>query len=120
MQRVVPGIIVGGVLGTAVRWATVEHGPFDAGAATVLVNGAGSLVLGWVVARWPRADDPRRLGLGVGFAGGLTTFSALAVDVATSLDTGDLPSAGVTIVANLVTGLFGFAAARHMTRRTVA
>lgn len=120
MQRVVPGIVIGGVLGTVVRWATLQHGPFDVGAATVLVNGAGSIVLGWVVARWPEADDPRRLGLGVGFAGGLTTFSALAVDLAASLDAGDLRGAGVTVTANLVVGLLGFGAARHMTRRTVA
>ena len=48
------------------------------------VNLAGCLLLGYVAAAaWSaRADLPMRLGLGTGFCGSLTTFSALTVDVA--------------------------------------
>lgn len=113
MPRVVPGVVVGGVVGTALRWAVLTHGPLDPRWATLLVNGAGSMLLGWVTARWPDRTARARLTLGVGVAGGLTTFSTLAVDVAASLDTGRFEAATLVVAANITAGLAGFAITRR-------
>ena len=51
MPQVVPGVVVGGVVGTALRWAVLTHGPLDPRWATLLVNGAGSMLLGWATGR---------------------------------------------------------------------
>ena len=55
------------------------------------VNLAGCLLLGYVAAAaWSaRAQLPVSLGLGTGFCGSLTTFSALTVDVAEMARDGD-------------------------------
>ena len=79
-------VAVGGLAGAGTRWALVETLPAtDAWPWGVLaVNLAGCLVLGYLAAAaWSaRAHLPVSLGLGTGFCGSLTTFSALTVDVA--------------------------------------
>ncbi|WP_419923916.1 FluC/FEX family fluoride channel [Candidatus Poriferisocius sp.] len=76
----------GGLAGAGARWALVEIMPAtDVWPWGVLaVNLAGCLLLGYLAAAaWSaRAHLPVSLGLGTGFCGSLTTFSALAVDVA--------------------------------------
>ena len=77
---------LGGLAGAGTRWALVEVLPTtDIWPWGVLaVNLAGCLVLGYLVAAaWSaRAELPVSLGIGTGFCGSLTTFSALTVDVA--------------------------------------
>ena len=77
---------IGGLAGAGARWALVEVLPAtDIWPWGVLaVNLAGCLVLGYLAAAaWSaRAELPVSLGLGTGFCGSLTTFSALTVDVA--------------------------------------
>ena len=77
---------IGGLAGASARWALVEVLPAaDFWPWGVLaVNLAGCLVLGYLAAAaWSaRAQLPVSLGLGTGFCGSLTTFSALTVDVA--------------------------------------
>ena len=77
---------LGGLAGAGARWGLVEILPAtDVWPWGVLaVNLAGCLVLGYVAAAsWSaRAQLPMGLGLGTGFCGSLTTFSALTVDVA--------------------------------------
>ena len=77
---------IGGLAGAGARWALVEALPAtDVWPWGVLaVNLFGCLVLGYVAAAaWSaRAQLPVSLGLGTGFCGSLTTFSALTVDVA--------------------------------------
>ena len=72
--------------GASTRWSLVEVLPAtDAWPWGVLaVNLAGCLLLGYLAAAaWSaRAHLPVSLGLGTGFCGSLTTFSALTVDVA--------------------------------------
>lgn len=101
-------VAVGAAVGAPVRWwvdqrvqrrwaPVVPWGTFT-------VNVVGSLMLGLVAARWA-ADDGALLLLGVGFCGGLTTFSSfgwethrLAEDGATGLA---LLNVVVTVVACL-------------------
>ena len=116
MHRALPGILVGGVAGSAVRWGVVEVGDAaDLSAADVLiaVNALGCFVLGLAVARWTDAHDPRRLAIGLGFAGGLTTFSALAVEVAAGIHASDLSPAMTSVPAQLLAGVVFFVIGRR-------
>ena len=93
----------GGAAGAAARWAidtaTGDHAfPW----ALLAVNVVGAFVLGLVAFRsstGPR--EPLRLTVGVGFCGGLTTFSAFAVEVADLLD-GRTATAGVFVAASVL------------------
>lgn len=83
-------VAIGGSLGATVRWSVITA--VDAGQTfpwpVLLVNILGSFVLGAAMAEeW---DHPRKRtllhdGIGIGFCGGLTTFSTLAVETATML-----------------------------------
>jgi fluoride exporter len=102
-------VMIGGMLGTGLRFATDSLLPHDATGfplSTLLVNVVGSLVLGYLVARVWRAAAPwLRAGLGAGMLGSFTTFSAFAVS---------LVELGVTPIAALYLGLslvLGFGAA---------
>ena len=84
--RAAVAVGLGGLAGAGLRWAMVEALPAEGSWpwGVLAVNLAGCLLLGYVAAAaWSaRADLPVRLGLGTGFCGSLTTFSALTVDVA--------------------------------------
>lgn len=73
---------VGGAAGAVVRWLVSRALPGRR--ATLLVNLAGSLLLGLLAATAPA---PYAL-LGVGFCGALTTFSTFAVEVLEGGDSG--------------------------------
>jgi CrcB protein len=76
--------------------------------ATWTVNVAGSFVLGAVVTlvveRWPRDRYLRPL-VAVGFCGGFTTFSTLAVEIDQRIQHGHGALAAVYLVATLLAGL---------------
>jgi len=106
-------IALGGLLGTLLRYGLVEawstaHFPWP----TLLVNVAGSGLLGVVTAR-PTRIQLQRL-LAVGFCGGLTTFSTLSLEVVRLLDAGDPGVAAIYVVASLVLGLAAFVAGRAL------
>jgi len=69
-------VVAGAVPGALLRWqAAVQFGPYlPSGGSDALVNGVGSLLLGWLAARPFRQE--LQLLLGAGFCGSLTTFSA--------------------------------------------
>lgn len=83
--RTLLAVASGGALGSLLRWLVETALPAAAGGvpwATVLVNVAGSAVLGAVVALLGSGAPLRRAFLGTGVLGGFTTFSTYAVQVA--------------------------------------
>ena len=96
-------VAAGGSVGAGVRWAVVAAGPHTTFPWMVLaVNVAGSFVLGMVLAEeWthPRAHLALHDVLGIGFCGGLTTFSTFAVEI---VDLGRAHHAGLAVVYGTV------------------
>ncbi len=113
MDRVVPAVLCGGVVGAVLRWAVGEIG-WSAGTSLLVVNTVASGVLGVGVALWADREHPARLALGVGFCGGLSTFSGLAVELAERLDAGDPLDAVVLAAASLGFGLAAFVGGREL------
>lgn len=120
-------VALGGVGGAILRWVVLTSAPAAAGLpwATLSVNVAGSLVLGVALAEeWdhPRAHVLLHDVVGIGFCGGLTTFSTLAFEVARFTDAGRfglalgyaLLSVGATLLA-AATGAGVFRRLRSLT-----
>lgn len=91
-------VALGGAAGAAARWATAQALPGRR--ATLLVNVAGSLLLGLLTGVAPA---PYAL-LGVGFCGAFTTFSTYAVEV---LDGGGWRYAALTTAGSLAACALG-------------
>ncbi|SDQ48204.1 CrcB protein [Tsukamurella pulmonis] len=112
-------MFLGGAAGTLVRaevghW--LPHSPFAW--ATFAVNMAGAFLLGGIVeALSQRPDDERhrlvRLLLGTGFCGGLTTYSAFALDIHDASPAVGALYAGATVLLGLVAALAGAAVVRR-------
>ena len=137
-----PPVAIGGAIGSAVRWAVLEvlpSGRPGAGTTTtlaatngvdawlrdglpwglpwpvLLVNVVGCALLG-VLLGSGRTTDRRRLLLGTGFCGGLTTFSTFAVDAAVLWRDARPGAAGADVTGSVVLGLAAFLAGRAATR----
>ena len=125
-------VAAGGTVGTAAREAISLAIPPLAGipVAIFLINIAGALFLGALLESLARRgpDEGRRrtlrLLLGTGFAGGFTTYSALASDTGFLL-TGGQPWAGIgyaliTVAVGAVATLTGIGVAAAHHRRQLA
>lgn len=113
MDRVVPTVLLGGVVGAVLRWAVGEIG-WSTSTTLLVVNTIASAVLGVVVAVWADREHPSRLAWAVGFCGGLSTFSGLAVQLARQLDRGDPLDAVMLAAASLGFGAFAFVGGRGL------
>jgi CrcB protein len=72
---------------------------------TLLVNVAGSFLLGLLMTFGLRStllSPELRIGLGVGFMGGFTTFSTFSYETLKLLEEGSLWQAGANILLNVV------------------
>lgn len=107
-------MVVGGMLGTALRLALdvlLPHAASEFPLSTLLVNVVGAFALGALVSSvWTRPRTPTwaKAGLGTGLLGSFTTFSALIGSLLTETVLGMWWLAGVYLLASLV---LGFAAA---------
>jgi len=113
----------GGVAGASLRWAAVTAAPPGGGFpwSVFVVNVVGSAVLGAALAEDWRHPARRRFwhdAVGVGFCGGLTTFSTFAVELAAFLDAGRSGLAatylGAAVVAGVGAALAGAAGLRRV------
>ena len=102
-------VFFGGGLGSVLRYAlgrlipaTLMSSPFPT--AILLVNVTASFILGaivsWVIGR--SAGEEARLLIGVGFCGGLSTFSSFSNDTVTLLQNGRLGTAMLNIGLNVI------------------
>lgn len=113
-------VAVGGAGGSLARWGLVSAGPSDRTELILLaLNVVGSLFLGVLLGRRERLADELFLGLGSGFAGGLTTFSGYAVAVAANLDDGELAEAATTGLATPVLALLAAGLGFRLARRSM-
>ena len=115
-------IAAGGALGTMARYGVgraVVVSPTGFPWATFTVNLVGSFILGALVTlvteRWPPTRFVRPFGA-IGFCGGFTTFSTLAVESVQRIQHGRVGLAAVYVAASLVAGMvaafLGMAVAR--------
>jgi CrcB protein len=96
-------VFAGGCAGALARVALAEAWPPHAGHwpwATLVVNVAGSFILGLVV-----AGGVRGALLGPGFCGALTTFSTLQLELLEMLDDGRVALAAAYLAASVGAGL---------------
>ena len=120
-RRRVIAVAIGGVAGAGLRWAvltSVELGRFPW--PVFALNVGGSVLLGILLAEeW---THPRlRLLLhdvgGIGFCGGLTTFSTFSVEVVDLARDGDAPIAATYATASVVAAVAGVAIGAAALRR---
>lgn len=105
-------IFAGGFCGAIVRALVGEALPYESGHwpwATLLVNVAGALVLGYVITRVEDRREPfanaGRL-LGTGFCAALTTFSTLQLELLRMLDDARYGLAAGYALVSVAAGLF--------------
>ncbi len=123
----------GGAAGALVRWGVLETvDPGWATEAVLVMNVVGSVLLGFLVGRLhprrrrgtshpsmrrPPLTANQYLLLGTGFCGGLTTFSAWALRVASALDNGQIVLASAVAVTTAVTAVIGCGLGYRLGRR---
>jgi len=116
-------VFVGGAFGTLARYLLAAHHPVGSGGfpwVTLLVNLSGSFAIGLVLPLTEhmadRAPVVRPL-LVVGFLGGWTTYSTLAVDAALLAKHGDVATCLVYLAATVAGGLALVVAGHALGRR---
>lgn len=125
-HRFGPGLLAavaaGGAAGTVLR-AAIENALPPGGSgfpwATLLVNVAGSSVIGLVVVVALERARPSRYFrplVGTGFCGGLTTFSTFAVETDRLIRAGRVGLAFVYVGVSLAAGLLAVAASAGVAR----
>lgn len=123
-------IFVGGTLGTGARAALENASPAEPGGipwATLLINVAGSLLLGALLETLTRTGPDTgwrrgaRLTVGTGVLGGFTTYSTFAVETVQRLPSDAYAVGLVYSVASVVLGVaaaaLGYVCARRLTGR---
>ena len=101
-------VSAGGMLGSLARYAVGLAWPVESGAlpwSTLGVNLLGALLLGLLVGTLEVRPRPLlRAGLGAGFLGGFTTFSALEGELHALASAGGVEVAGAYAAASLLAG----------------
>jgi fluoride exporter len=109
-------VALGGAVGTLVRAGVVAGAIAAATGSAPLAILAVNLLGAWLLGRWTaRAATDRRTArwipaVGGGFLGGLTTFSALALELAIRVDGDEVAVAVVLAIASVLGGVAAAAA----------
>jgi CrcB protein len=118
-------IALGGAVGTLVRYLLEAHFPTGAGQfpwVTLIVNLSGSLAIGFLVPLTETSSDRAPLlrpFLMVGFLGGWTTYSTLAVETTLLVKHGAIAGCLAYVTATVLGGL-GLVVVGHALGRQVA
>lgn len=119
-------IFVGGALGTVARYHLAAHHPVGPGAfpwVTLLVNLSGSLAIGLLVPvteHLAQRSSVLRPLLMIGFLGGWTTYSTLAVDATLLAKDGAVGTCLAYLVATVAGGLALVVVGHGLGRRLVS
>ena len=106
-------VAAGGSVGALIRWIVSEASPAsDFPWPTLVVNVVGCALL--ALATTAPTSIPRRRFLGTGFAGGLTTFSTLSLEIVQLVDDDRLATALVYVAASFILGLVAFIGVRSI------
>lgn len=103
-------VFLGGGLGSALRYGLSswlnQYYPWAAGtfSANILGSLLIGLLMGWFI-KWPHFEADLRLLLAIGFCGGFTTFSALALEQANMIKNGASLHALVYMTSTVVLGV---------------
>ena len=111
-------VALGGLLGVLTRWE-ITRLTFHSEAliwSTVAINVVGSFLLGLLAAEHWFARDLRE-GIGVGFLGGLTTFSTFSVQVVLEAHAGESGRALAYTLASVLGGIAAAAVGYALGRR---
>jgi fluoride exporter len=122
-RRELAAIFAGGFIGAVARAEVAEGLPVHRGQwpwATLVVNIAGALMLGYFTTRLQERlplSAYRRPFLGTGVCGGLTTFSTMQLELLRMLDDGDVGLALAYALVSVVLGFLAVAVATNLVRR---
>ena len=114
-------VLAGGAIGTGIRLTidlALPHDDSTFPLGTLLINVAGSFLLGILVARaWPVAPLWLRAGLGAGVLGSFTTFSAVSISTVILTQGSDgalaLGYVALSLVASIVAAALGLQLGRR-------
>ncbi|MBA1189386.1 fluoride efflux transporter CrcB [Pseudomonas entomophila] len=123
MIGTIASVSLAGVIGTLLRfamghWVSAHH-PRHYYLATLAVNLVGCLIIGVLYGLFltrPSVPPEVRIGLLVGFVGGLTTFSSFSLDTIRLLENGQAPLAFGYAAASVLGGLLATWAGLSLTR----
>lgn len=123
MIGMIASVSLAGIVGTLLRfalgnWVAVHH-PRHYYLATLAVNLVGCLIIGVLYGLFltrPSVPAEVRVGLLVGFVGGLTTFSSFSLDTIRLLENGQAPLAFGYAAASVLGGLLATWAGLSLTR----
>lgn len=112
-------VAVGGAAGAGLRWLVTDLAGHNAYPwATLVINIVGAFILGLLVRpASTKRSETVRLGIGVGFCGGLTTFSSFAVALAQQLSDGRISTASSYLVVSMSVGVIAIIAGALTRRR---
>ena len=120
-RRELYAVCAGGFIGAVARAALSDgltHAPDEWPWATFVVNLVGSSVLGYAVVRLRGPHNhQRRLFVGTGVCGALTTFSTMQLETLRMLDAHAYPLALGYVVVSVALGLACVAGASRIARR---
>ena len=125
--RMLVAVAAGGAAGSVLRYVSVSLIGRLVGTAfpygTLVVNVAGSAVLGMLVAvfalAWSPSPELRAL-IVVGVLGGFTTFSTFSLDAFYLLENGAYSAAAAYVLSSVALSIIGFAAGMTCARVLLA
>lgn len=119
-RREIFAVCAGGFIGALARAVLSDRLPHAPGAwpwATFAANVVGAFVLGYAATRLGDRQRHRRLFVGTGVCGALTTFSTLQLEVLQMLDEHSYQLAGAYLGGSVALGLLAVGTGVHLARR---